>query len=87
MTGDIDLRRYVTPNGRDVLGEWLEGLKDLRTRAKIAARVDRLAAGNFGDCKAIRGGLSELRIDWGPRVSDLLCNARQASSPIDLRWR
>jgi putative addiction module killer protein len=24
------------------------------------------AAGNFGDCKPLRQGLSELRIDWGP---------------------
>jgi putative addiction module killer protein len=30
------------------------------------ARIDRLSAGNFGDCKALRGGLFELRIDWGP---------------------
>ena len=30
------------------------------------ARIDRLSLGNFGDCRALRGGLSELRIDWGP---------------------
>jgi putative addiction module killer protein len=30
------------------------------------ARIDRLAAGNFGDCKSLRGGLFELRIDCGP---------------------
>jgi putative addiction module killer protein len=30
------------------------------------ARIDRLAAGNFGDCRSLRGGLLELRIDWGP---------------------
>jgi putative addiction module killer protein len=29
-------------------------------------RIDRLQAGNFGDCKSLRGGLFELRIDWGP---------------------
>jgi putative addiction module killer protein len=34
--------------------------------AKIAARINRLAAGNFGDCKALGQGLYELRIDWGP---------------------
>jgi putative addiction module killer protein len=44
----------------------LAGLKDVRRRAKILARIDRLAAGNFGDCKSLRGGLYELRIDWGP---------------------
>ena len=41
-------------------------LADARAQAKIATRIDRLAAGNFGDCKPLRQGLSELRIDWGP---------------------
>ena len=35
-------------------------------QAKIAIRINRLAAGNFGDCKSLRQGLFELRIDWGP---------------------
>jgi len=47
-------------------GEWLAGLNDNRTRAKIIVRIDRLQAGNLGDCKSLRGGLFELRIDWGP---------------------
>jgi putative addiction module killer protein len=62
----LEIRRYVAANGIDIVGEWLAGLKDVRTRAKIVARIDRLAAGNFGDCKSLRGGLHELRIDWGP---------------------
>jgi len=62
----MEIRRYVTASGRDVFGEWLSELRDLRTRAKIVARIDRLAAGNFGDCKALHGGLFALRIDWGP---------------------
>jgi putative addiction module killer protein len=66
MTTVIEVRRYLTKTGRDVFGEWLAGLKDNRTRAKIVARIDRLSAGNFGDCKSLRGGLFELRIDWGP---------------------
>jgi putative addiction module killer protein len=62
----LEVRRYVTANGTDIVGEWLARLKDVRTRAKIVGRIDRLAAGNFGDCKSLRGGLYELRIDWGP---------------------
>jgi putative addiction module killer protein len=62
----MELRRYLTASGRDNFGEWLSKLKDVRTRAKISARIDRLSIGNFGDCKALRGGLFELRIDWGP---------------------
>jgi putative addiction module killer protein len=62
----IEIRRYVTTSGRDVFGEWLDSLNDDWARAKIAARIDRLAAGNFGDCKPLREGVRELRIDWGP---------------------
>jgi putative addiction module killer protein len=62
----IQVLRYLTESGKDVFGEWLGGLADRRARAKVAVRVDRLAAGNFGDCRALRDGVSELRIDWGP---------------------
>lgn len=62
----IEIRRYVTRSGVDVVGEWLAGLKDARARAKIAARIARLAAGSFGDCKPLRDGVWELRVDWGP---------------------
>ena len=41
-------------------------LGDARAQAKIATRINRLAAGNFGDCKSLRQGLYELRVDWGP---------------------
>ncbi len=62
----MEVLRYVTPSGKDVVGEWLSGLADTRARAKIATRFLRLAAGNFGDCKSLREGVSEMRIDWGP---------------------
>jgi putative addiction module killer protein len=62
----MEIRRYLTEGGRDVFGEWVANLKNARTRAKIVARIDRLAVGNFGDCKALGGGLHELKIDWGP---------------------
>ena len=62
----IEVRRYVAPSGSDVIGDWLSSLEDLKARARIAARLDRLSLGNFGDCKALREGVSELRIDWGP---------------------
>ena len=61
----IEIRRYVTRAGKDVVGDWLAGL-DAHLRARIAARIDRLSLGNFGDCKFLRAGVSELRIDFGP---------------------
>jgi len=62
----IEVRHYVSRAGKDVFDDWLTQLADARTQAKIATRINRLAAGNFGDCKPLRQGLSELRIDWGP---------------------
>ncbi len=62
----MEVLRYVTESGKDAFGDWLAGVRDVRTRAKIAARIARLAAGNFGDCKSLRGGVRELRIRWGP---------------------
>jgi putative addiction module killer protein len=62
----IEVRRYVTESGVDVIGDWLARLDDTREKAKINARIARLAAGNFGDCKRLREGACELRIDWGP---------------------
>ncbi|MEK7711389.1 MAG: type II toxin-antitoxin system RelE/ParE family toxin [Planctomycetota bacterium] len=62
----FELRRYVTASGRDVFGEWLAGLADARARAKVAARLARVQAGNYGDCKPVGGGVWELRVDWGP---------------------
>ena len=45
---------------------WLDALKDRRARAHIRVRLERLGAGSFGDCKPVRDGVQELRIDYGP---------------------
>jgi putative addiction module killer protein len=62
----LEILRYVTESGRDVFGDWLDGLRDVRAAAKIIVRIDRLAAGNFGDHKSLPEGISVLRVDWGP---------------------
>lgn len=46
--------------------KWIEGLRDVRGRARVLARVERLAAGNPGDARPVGEGVSELRIDHGP---------------------
>lgn len=49
-----------------IFAKWLVGLRDRVARARIAVRIDRLALGNPGDVKAVGGGVSEMRIDYGP---------------------
>lgn len=49
-----------------VFDNWLHDLRDRRAMARILARLDRLANGNPGDVKPVGGGISEMRIDYGP---------------------
>lgn len=46
--------------------KWRIALKDSRTRAAIASRIDRLAFGLVGDAQPVGQGVSELRIHHGP---------------------
>jgi len=50
----------------DTYARWLDSLHDTHARARVLARVERLAAGNPGDVKPVGEGVSELRIDYGP---------------------
>lgn len=50
----------------DKFAKWIDGLQDIRARARILVRIERLRAGNPGDVKPVGDGISELRIDYGP---------------------
>jgi putative addiction module killer protein len=56
----MELRYYIDAQGSAPLTRWLEELRDAKARAQIRARLARIAAGNFGDCKALRDGVQEL---------------------------
>jgi putative addiction module killer protein len=62
----IEVKAYQDNAGHTPYAEWLVGLTDNKTKARIVVRVNRLAAGNFGDCKPLRDGVQELRVDVGP---------------------
>jgi putative addiction module killer protein len=62
----VELRYYQTAAGAQPFAEWLGGLADRQARARIQARLARVAAGNLGDVERVGGGVLELRIDWGP---------------------
>lgn len=50
----------------EIFAKWINGLRDIRARARVQVRIERLASGNAGDVKPVGEGVSELRIDYGP---------------------
>jgi putative addiction module killer protein len=46
--------------------KWIDGLQDIRARARILVRIERRAAGNPGDAKPGGEGVSKMRIGYGP---------------------
>jgi putative addiction module killer protein len=61
----IEVRRYQLETGKVPVTDWLGGLRDARARAQIEVRLKRVTVGNFGDCKPVGDGVSELRVDIG----------------------
>ena len=61
-----ELRIYEAADGSIPFADWLDGLRDGKGRAVIRVRIDRMAAGNFGDHASVGGGIFELRIHFGP---------------------
>jgi len=49
-----------------LFAKWIDNLADLRARAKIQVRIERLASGNPGNVAPVGEGVSELKIDYGP---------------------
>ena len=92
----FEIRWYRTAACGEPFTDWLADLPDRQARARILARIERLEAGNFGDAKSLRDGVSELRIDWGPgirvyfgrdgrTVIVLLCGGDKRKQDADIR--
>lgn len=85
-----------TLNRTDSFDEWLASLKDLNARAKVLVRIRRAEQGNFGDCEPVGGGVSEMRIHYGPGyrvylaqegrvVYLLLCGGDKSTQSADIK--
>jgi putative addiction module killer protein len=51
----IEIRKTV------LFARWLDELRDIQARARVQARIERLAAGNPGDVEPVGEGVSELQ--------------------------
>jgi putative addiction module killer protein len=80
----------------DVFRNWWTRLKDVSARGAIRSRLDRLAYGLAGDVAPVGGGISELRIHYGPgyrvyfckrgtAVILLLCGGDKSSQDKDIK--
>jgi putative addiction module killer protein len=80
----------------DEFSKWLRDLRDIRARAKVLARLDRLSLGNPGDVAPVGDGITEMRIHYGPgyrvyyvqrgeEIVVLLCGGDKSSQVSDIR--
>ena len=80
----------------DEFSSWLRDLRDIRARAKVLARIDRLSLGNPGDVAPVGDGISEMRIHYGPgyrvyyvqrgeEIVVLVCGGDKSSQVSDIR--
>lgn len=79
----------------DTFSSWLTGLRDKKAKARILARLDSARLGNLGDCKAVGGGIREMRVHVGAGyrvyfvqrqkiVLLLLCGGSKSSQTRDI---
>lgn len=76
--------------------QWLSALKDRTGKAKITARLQRLALGNAGDHVSVGEGVNELRVHFGPgyrvyykqtgkTIVLMLCGGDKSSQDKDIK--
>lgn len=94
-TNKKELIIYETSSGKAPFEVWLDSLKDIKGRAIIRARLDRLEYGNPGKYAAVGHGVCELKIDFGPgyrvyfgedgkTVVILLCGGNKSTQKKDI---
>ena len=50
----------------EIYARWFRRIRDRQARVRIDSRIRRLSLGNPGDVRPVGGGVSEIRIDYGP---------------------
>lgn len=92
----MEVNEYTTRTGANPYRKWLDGLRDIKVKARIQARLLRLELGNFGDCKSVGDGVFELRLHFGSgyrvyfgkdgnSVVLLLLGGDKSSQPNDIK--
>lgn len=61
----IEVQVYQTARGKQPYMDWLAKL-NVQARLKVITAVGRLEEGNTSNLKGLGGGVSELKINFGP---------------------
>jgi putative addiction module killer protein len=61
-----EIQGYSQPVGTVPFDDWLDSLRDLKGKAKIVRRLQRVSNGNLGDYRSLGESIFELRIDFSP---------------------
>ncbi len=91
-----EIEYYTTDDGEDIIGKYIDGMKDIKAQARILVRIKRAQQGNFGDNKRLTNDIWELRIDVGKayrvyyslhknKILLLLCAGNKSSQREDIK--
>lgn len=91
----VKIEQYQDEDGGIPFRAWFGKLRDVVAKAAIANRIDRLALGNFGSCRDVGNGVSELKVDVGPgyrvyvahhgeKLVILLCGGNKSTQAKDI---
>lgn len=61
-----EVENYKAEDGAVPFDDWLDGVKDRKTRGRIRAQIGRLRLGNRGNWNSVGEGVYELKLDFGP---------------------
>lgn len=86
----------IEARGTAEFASWLASLRDQSAKGRIVSRISRLELGNPGDVKSVGGGVSEMRIDYGPgyrvyfatrgaKLVILLCGGDKRTQDADIK--
>lgn len=93
----FEIQHFLVPDGgQDLIGDWLNQLKDTTARLAVVRRLGRVELGNFGDHQYCRDGVWELRIDVGAgyrvyyaiagkQIVLLLCGGDKRTQSADIK--
>ncbi len=92
---DIVVKLYCETGGKIPYLKWIDAIKDKEIRIRIQQRIRRLELGNFGNCKALKDGVYELKLDFesghriyygleGKKIIILLCAGDKSTQRDDI---